>query len=166
MYDEHDIILQSYEIIQNIDNTWEKDPEKYKSVVTQLLTFFREYADGYHHNKEETVLFPTIYEHPDFTLHGIIDEFNQHHEDFREYSAEITDSLATGDYPRSYKVLRKYISELRDHISAEGDELFVLAENLLAPDELETIYFKFQDIDRDLGEARKQELAQMLKDLY
>ena len=165
MYAEHEVILQAAEVIKKIDNQWTIDPETYQKTVVQLLTFFREYADGYHHHKEEIVLFPAVYDHPDFTLQAIIDEFNQHHEDFREYSAEISEALATGDYPRSYKILRQYINELRDHIAAENDELFVLAENLLDPNELETIYFKFQDVDMELGEKRKAELAQILQSL-
>jgi len=157
MLDEHEVICQAEEIIENLDKTWETDAKKYKETLTTLITFFREYADGYHHRKEEDVLFPAIYNHPDFVLQEIIDEFETHHEDFREYTKTIEAAVNEGDYEKSYKELNAYLQDLLDHIAAENEELFVLAENLLNETEQETIFFRFKDIDIELGEDRKKE---------
>ncbi|PKP48975.1 MAG: hypothetical protein CVT95_03830 [Bacteroidetes bacterium HGW-Bacteroidetes-12] len=162
MYNEHDVIVKTEKIINNLANTWEQNAIQYAEKVKKLVEFFREYADGYHHRKEEDVLFPAIKDHPDFVLQEIIDEFETHHEDFRAYAAEIIESVNEGDYARSYKVLKQYIGDLLDHIAAENDELFVLAENLMDKQQLETLYFKFMDIDMELGEERKQEFEGMI----
>jgi len=162
MLDEHEIICQTEEIIENLDKTWETDTDKYKETVSTLITFFKEYADGYHHRKEEDVLFPAIHDHPDFVLQEILEEFETHHEDFREYTIEIENAIAEGDFEKSYKELNNYLQDLLDHIGAENDELFSLAENLMDEDDLETIFFKFKDIDMELGEERKLELEQSL----
>ena len=66
------------------------------------------------------------------------------------------------DYAESYKYLTNYMRDLNDHISAEDDELFVLAENLFDQQQLDTIYFRFKDIDMELGEARKKALEEMI----
>jgi hemerythrin-like domain-containing protein len=165
MYAEHDIIMKAEDIIKNLDKVWENDEEKYKEVVTTLITFFREYADGYHHRKEEEVLFPAIHGHPDFVLQEILEEFETHHEDFREYTTEIEDAIAEGDYEKSYKELNSYVQDLLDHIGAENDELFSLAESLIDEDDLETIFFKFKDIDMELGEERKVELEKSIDNI-
>ncbi|MCB9363394.1 MAG: hemerythrin domain-containing protein [Flavobacteriales bacterium] len=165
MYAEHDIIMKAENIIKNLDKVWENDEEKYKEVVTTLITFFREYADGYHHRKEEEVLFPAIHGHPDFVLQEILEEFETHHEDFREYTTEIEDAIAEGDYEKSYKELNSYVQDLLDHIGAENDELFSLAESLIDEDDLETIFFKFKDIDMELGEERKVELEKSIDNI-
>jgi len=123
-----------------------------------LVVFFREYADAYHHRKEEDVLFPAIKDHPDFVLQEIIDEFEQHHEDFREYTSDVMEALEESDFEGAYKEINTYLEELLDHIGAENDELFVLAETLMDEEDLETIFFKFKDIDMELGEERKKEL--------
>ncbi len=162
MLDEHEIICQAEDIIENLDKTWEADADKYKETVSFLITFFREYADGYHHRKEEDVLFPAIQKHPDFVLQEIIEEFETHHEDFREYTVTIEDLINAGDFEKSYKELNNYLQDLLDHIGAENDELFVLAETLMDEDDLETIYFKFKDIDMELGEERKVELEKSI----
>jgi len=163
MLDEHELISDVEDVIINLNNSWENDSEEYKKNVKSLITFFREYADGIHHRKEEEVLFPAICNHPEFILNEIIDELKQHHEDFREYTHEIEEALEEKDYERSYKKLNNYLQDLLDHIAVENDELFVLAETLLDEDELETIYFKFMDIDMELGNERKKELEQSIQ---
>lgn len=162
MLDEHEVICQAEGIIEGLDKTWENDSEKYKETVATLITFFREYADAYHHRKEEEVLFPAINDHPDFVLQEIVEEFETHHEDFREYTVAIEEAINDGDYDKSYKELNSYLQDLLDHIGAENDELFVLAETLMDDDDLETIYFKFKDIDMELGEDRKLELEKSI----
>ena len=162
MLDEHEVICQAEEIIENLDKTWETDADKYKATVATLIEFFREYADGYHHRKEEEVLFPAIHDHPDFVLQEIIEEFETHHEDFREYTVTIEELINEGDFEKSYKELNTYLQDLLDHIGAENDELFSLAENLMGEDDLETIFFKFKDIDMELGEERKVEFEESI----
>lgn len=162
MLDEHEVICQAEGIIESLDKIWESDAEKYKETVNTLVIFFREYADGYHHRKEEEVLFPAINDHPDFVLQEMIEEFESHHEDFRDYTKAIEEALNEGDFEKSYKELNSYVQDLLDHIAAENDELFVLAENLMDEDDLETIYFKFKDIDMELGEERKVEIEESI----
>ena len=165
MLHEHEVICSTEAIIEGLDLLWEKDADDYKEKVTTLISFFREYADAYHHRKEEEVLFPEINNHPDFVLQEIIDEFEQHHEDFRDSATEIEEMLGNGEYKESYKELNSYLQDLLDHIAAENDELFVLAETLMDEEELETIYFKFKDIDMELGEDRKVELENNIASL-
>ena len=163
MYAEHDVIKKAEHIINNCDKLWETDPQGYTELINKLIIFFREYADGYHHHKEEDVLFPAINNHPDFILQELIDEFNEHHVSFREYTKEIEEALAIHEFPKSYNLLKMYSNDLLDHIAAENEELFVLAENLLDEPTKENIYFKFKDIDRQLGEERKKKFEESIE---
>lgn len=166
MYTEHAIINRAEQVIDSINVLWEKDAGKYESTVKQLIKFFREYADGFHHRKEEEVLFPLIVSHPDFVIPGMVDSLMQHHDEFREYARDIQLALEKMDYAESYKLLTHYMHDLHDHISAENDELFVLAGNLFSPGQLESIYYQFQDIDRELGWDRKSSLEELILVLY
>ncbi|MCC7050341.1 MAG: hemerythrin domain-containing protein [Bacteroidia bacterium] len=165
MHHEHDIILNAGHAISNLKDLWLTDAESYTNKIKLLVNFFKEYSDGYHHRKEEEVLFPAIKSHPDFVLQEIIEEFEQHHEDFREYTAEINEALSEGNYDKSYKVLKQYFNDLMDHIAAENEELFVLAESLMSEEQLATIYFKFKDIDMEIGEQRKADFENMIQSL-
>ena len=162
LLDEHEVICTTENIIKNLNHYWETSKEKYTKIVTTLITFFREYADSYHHRKEEDVLFPAIKNHPDFVLQEIIEEFEQHHEDFRDFTKEIEQAISEGNYVKTYEVLNNYLQDLLDHIAAENDELFVLANSLLSDEDLEIIFFKFKDIDMELGQDRKTELEEKI----
>jgi len=160
LYEEHEVIVNAVEQALELENTWEADPDSYQARTLELVDFFKEYADGYHHRKEEDILFPAIKDHPDFVLQEVIDEFIQHHEDFREYARQVREAIGEGDLAGSFKLLKAYGNDLLDHIAAENDELFVMAESLFSEDELQTLFFRFKDADMELGEGRKAELEQ------
>ncbi|HQQ94273.1 MAG TPA: hemerythrin domain-containing protein [Bacteroidia bacterium] len=163
--DEHTVIKKMQDIIYAIDLRWNNNPEKYEALVNKLIHFFREYSDRFHHHKEELVLFEEMRRHPDFALVEIIDVLEDHHEMFREYTREISRDLQAKNYERVQATLHKYIHQLLDHIAVEDDELFGMAEQVFSENELERIYFKFQDIDLELGEKVKKELEQYPSDI-
>lgn len=165
LMDEHTIIKKIENIINSMDLLWEKDNEKYKTLVSRMLYFFKEYSDRFHHYKEEQILFPEMRNHPDFKLSEIIDELEDHHVMFREYTQEINDLCQSNECAKSYQVLKKYIDNLLDHIAVEDDELFSMAENLFSSNEYEKLYFRFKDIDLELGEDFKKNLEKIPQEL-
>lgn len=165
LMDEHDVIQQLENVIKEMKLQIASNSVGYKENLLKVLDFLKNYSDGYHHFKEEEVLFPAMSEHPDFRLQPILDEMLEHHESFREYASSIRENAESGNYEEAHKILEKYFSELQDHIAVENDELFSMAEHLFDPSELENIYFKFADIDRELGEKRKQDFEKMLREL-
>jgi len=160
MMAEHEVISSAENLLPLLDGYWNTAPEAYEGHIRSLLTFFREYSDEFHHHKEEEILFPKLSKHPEFALQDIIDELEDHHEIFREHTQEIEDELEAKNYEKVQSILASYIDQLLDHIAAENDELFIMAEGLFNEDELETIFFQFQDVDEELGSDRKEELAQ------
>lgn len=154
---EHAIIEESMQAAEKLSLLL-NNGEVYKTKLIALLDFFRKYSDAYHHQKEEQILFPALLQHPDFKLDEIIDELNEHHSSFREYIQEIEEYISKNQLQEAQKILEQYVNELRDHIAIENDELFVMTENLFSDDELEKMYFLFEDIDRDLGLTEKKNL--------
>lgn len=165
MLDEHEIISSAEQIIQLLDHHWEKNEEEYILHMRSLISFFREYSDQYHHYKEEQILFPQLENLDDFAVNSIISELKEHHEMFREHTLVIEKSLDEHQYEKGYKVLCSYMNELLDHIAAENDEVFVMAESLFSESELDSIFFKFKDIDMELGESRKEEHCDKLNEI-
>ncbi len=162
LMDEHDVISSSVEEIQSIENLWEKNADEYKNKMSKLLEFFKEYGDKYHHYKEEEVLFPEMTNHPEFRQREIIAELEEHHNLFRDYVNEIEEALEEQEWEKVQNKLQQYLNDLLDHIAIENDEVFIMAESLFSEDELERIYFQFQDIDNEFGTIRKKELMDML----
>ena len=162
LFDEHEIIGKVENSIHSIKQHWETNEESYENKVNQLLIFLKEYSDKFHHHKEEEVLFVALKNNPDFLLDDIISELEEHHEMFRENVREIQEFMNEKDWVKVQKILEKYVNDLLDHIAVENDELFSIAESLFSEDELEKMYFLFEDIDRELGKERKQELEASL----
>ncbi len=165
LLNEHEIIKTVEGTIYAMDLLWEKDPEKYQSLVARMLYFFKEYSDRFHHYKEENVLFPEMRSHPNFTLHEIIDELEEHHKMFREYTREIKEAIENRQFEKAHGILKKYINDLLDHIAVEDDELFSMAENLFSESHYEKLFYQFKDIDLELGEAFKKELEKIPQEL-
>lgn len=160
-----DLLIHEHFVIQNVINNLddiqilcERYPEEYEKAVKELLIFFREYADKYHHSKEEIILFPKMSDANDMLGGNIISEMLENHEDFRGYIKNIEYLLSVKKYSEAKQVLSDYSEKLLDHIAVENDELFQMLETLFMDDEIEKIYFSFLDSDRELGDSRKKEL--------
>lgn len=134
--------------------------EALRDVATDLqdaISFFREYADGYHHGKEEDVLFKHLMQtNPGFE--SILDSLTDHHLLFRELLTRAEQAVAAGDDLVARQTLNEYLSAMMDHIAAENDELFVAADESLPEDLKQTIGFLFVDRDSERGMERKHEL--------
>ncbi len=162
LYDEHEEILSAVKLVNESEKLLNENPEKWKEFCEKIIYFFRNYADKYHHYKEEQLLFPKIAEENEVMGMNIIAEMLENHEDFRDYLSEIEENLEF-DLNNAFKKLTDYCEDLSDHIAAENEELFISAENLLSEKDLETMMFQFQDIDRDLGEENKKKMEKSLE---
>ncbi|MBI4947252.1 MAG: hemerythrin domain-containing protein [Bacteroidetes bacterium] len=161
LFDEHEIIINSIDTVRQANSLIGKDNEAYEKLIHQLIGFFRNYADKYHHFKEEEILFPEMAKRNELLADGVIKEMFENHSDFREMIKNIEISLNAKKYLDAQLQLEKYTEALLDHIAVENDEVFQTAESIFSEDELEKIYFRFEDCDRDLGNAKKEELKEL-----
>ena len=165
LYDEHEIIISAITVSKAAQKLIADKPDVYEKVIIELIAFFRQFADQYHHYKEEIILFPEMNKKNELLEDGVIKEMFNNHEEFRDMLAEIENCLNKKDYANTQVKLNNYCEALLDHIAVENDEVFQMAESLFNEDELEKIYFKFEDCDRDKGELKKNELVMQLAKL-
>lgn len=125
--------------------------------VKARIEFFRKYADGYHHHKEEQVLFPEMIKRNEMLELGVIHEMLENHEDFREMLSNIESLVMGGEGESASKAFNKYVEALLEHIAVEDEEVFQIAETLMSEDELLTVLYLFEDCDRNLGVPEKAE---------
>jgi hemerythrin-like domain-containing protein len=119
------------------------------------VEFFRNYADGYHHHKEEEILFPEMCRRNELLEGGVIEEMLQNHADFRDMLRNLETAVKNGDRAAARAQLETYGEALLDHIAVEDDEVFQMAASLFSDHEIENIYFRFLDVDRERGDAVK-----------
>lgn len=111
----------------------------------EALDFFRTFADGYHHYKEEDALFPAL------KVRGIPDEGGpigcmlKEHDFGRSCLAGIRQNLAAASDGSAEAVeairthANDYISMLRQHIMKEDTVLFRMARYVLEPSDVEKL---------------------------
>jgi len=159
LYDEHEIIVNALDAAKQLGAMIGKDNMMYEKNALRLIHFFRDYADTFHHFKEEEILFPEMAKRNELLAGGVIQEMLDNHSGFREVLRTIEKSVEEKDFPRAQMELEQYAEDLLNHIAVENEEVFQIAESLFSETELENMKFRFDDCDRDLGEKKKQELA-------
>lgn len=60
LYEEHKTIVSAIDLLKEAGKLLPGDVEKYEEITRALISFFRNYADKYHHFKEEDILFPEM----------------------------------------------------------------------------------------------------------
>ena len=153
LYEEHAVILQRIQAFLQLLEA--ENLSAGKEELSRSINFFRNYGDKYHHQKEEDILFSLLKDrYPALT--SIAEALEEHHEMFRGNLQEAEAAMVAADWESARKILRHYLSDLTDHISAEDDELFVAVDEVLSEVEKERLYFSFLDKDAELGEATKK----------
>jgi hemerythrin-like domain-containing protein len=165
LFDEHNIISNALEVAKNADTLIGKNDVEYENTIRELIHFFRSYADEYHHQKEELILFPEMIKRNQMLAEGVLKEMVDNHEDFRDMIRSIEKKLEEKQYTEAQKLIEIYANALLDHIAAENEEVFPMAETLMSEIELENIYYRFQDNDRELGDKKKEGLIDMSESL-
>src|ERR1039458_7073295 len=127
LYDEHDIITRAVNLAKNAKTLIGTNDEEYELTVSELIRFFRIYADQYHHHKEEEILFPEMAKRSELMADGILAEMLDNHEYFRELIHDIEADLEAREYVQASEKIDEYTEALLDHIAVENEELFQAA---------------------------------------
>jgi len=158
LYEEHATIIKVIDAAKNATLLLEKNPGEYENYIRSLIHFFRTYADQYHHHKEEEILFPEMAKKNELLGGSILHEMLENHDDFRSMIREIENLLSKKEYGKAQAQLNIYTEALLNHIAAENEEVFPIAETLFNDTELENLKFRFVDTDQGLGIDLKTEM--------
>lgn len=166
LMEEHDIISKAIDTALKADALIGKNDELYSKVATDLLSFFRSYADNIHHKKEENILFPEMIRKNELLNEGVIKEMCENHADFHTMIYNTEEYLVKKDYLRAQQQLHIYAEALLDHIAVENDEVFQIAESVFDDSELETMYYRFIDIDRETIKPELENKLVQIRELF
>ena len=117
--------------------------------LSGALDFFRNFADGCHHAKEEELLFPLLEQRGIPREHGPIGCMLKEHAQGRDYLATVRAHLdaARDGSAEDVEAVRvaalSYIGMLRQHIYKEDNILFQMAFRALSPADAEDLMAGF-----------------------
>jgi hemerythrin-like domain-containing protein len=119
----------------------------------EALDFFRNFADGCHHAKEENLLFPRMKERGVPERGGPIGVMLSEHDQGRAYLKAVRENLDAAE--QGSEEARKcvfanaagYIALLRQHIQKEDTILFRMARMVLRPDDVAELTREFASVE-------------------
>jgi hemerythrin-like domain-containing protein len=156
---EHALILQALKSLSRAQKKIEENQQLPKDFFEKALVFVREFADQFHHFKEEYLMFGLLALKKGGAFDGPIGGLRYQHERCRACIDEISKSLdgyADGDDIATTRLLENlaaYIALLRKHIYEEDHIFFKMAEKELSKEEVDILLVQFKKEDEKTGGA-------------
>jgi hemerythrin-like domain-containing protein len=134
--------------------------------IELAVSLIRNYADSFHHEKEEHLFFPFLVKKGFSNDHGPLSVMIHEHEEGRRFVKGMETEIANiknGDESSLtilYENMQGYIDLLRTHISKENKVLFPLADKVLTPEDQEELLKEFAIVETTV--LGKQQLTRFM----
>ncbi len=173
---EHRVIKVVLDCLEQMANVAAETQQIEEPAVRQAIDFFRHFADGCHHAKEENQLFPAMeskgFDRKTGPLSIMLDEHNAGRDAVGGMERAVDDHAQGGQRSVEQFVshARRFIDLLRQHIEKEDHCLFAMADQALSTEDQSELLARFAQAERDvIGETTKERylrLAQQLAERY
>jgi hemerythrin-like domain-containing protein len=157
---EHERILVVVDALEKECGSLESGKTINEDFFRESIDFIRNYADKFHHAKEEDILFKEFCKSAEEgEVHcNPVDQMLQEHDVGRNFVKGIEEGLNERDNEKVIKNSRGYIQLIREHIFKEDDILYPMADEVLSKGVQEEMLKKFKNI----GDKRKKEIGKYL----
>jgi hemerythrin-like domain-containing protein len=169
---EHEVILLVLEAARREVQSIEKTGKVRAATVEKMVDFFREFADHCHHAKEEKLLFPAMQRRGMPAQSGPIGVMLHEHDQGRGRIAAIAGALpeaAKNQATAAQSVkenLSAYADLLEAHIDKENTILFVMADQLLSPQDQQSLAAAFDKVEaEEIGPGTHEKYHQLAHEL-
>jgi len=167
---EHELVMMVVKAMEGEVEDIERTGRVHRARAALMVDFTRNFTDGCHHSKEESVLFPAL-EERNAAAGGPVSVMLSEHEAGRVAIRAIDAALPDVESSEAARAvvaenLALYARLLRLHINKENTVLFPLAERILSDQEQEMMAAEFERIEKEETGAgvheRYHELAHTL----
>lgn len=168
LMNDHKAILMALDVFSKILDSFKKVDTPNPDELLDFLDFLKEFVDKCHHGKEEGILFPAMIAAGVPDRGGPIGVMMAEHIQGRGFVYTMAEALEEEpeDFAKFEKVGRAYIALLQTHIHKENSVLFPMADRMISPEQLESIFQGFEEHEEKvIGHGRHEELHAMLDDL-
>ena len=147
--DDHVYVLKLIDIMEAMT----RSSEPVISDLEEAVEIIKSFADGLHHAKEESLLFPLMAERGFSIQQGPVAMMLHEHTLGRNFVKEMTENIdlfKNGDLSALalvYQNMLGYGELLRNHIAKENNVLFRMANNALSQNDQQTLIEKFQEVE-------------------
>ena len=154
---EHRLISRFIDTLAVAVERLEEDRNPPPEFFANSVEFAREFADTFHHRKEELVMFRQLAQKKSGAIDGRIEALRYQHDQGRNLVAGIRHSIGSyseGD-PAAIATVREngaaYVSLLRHHIHTEDEIFFPMAREEMTDEEFAALTIEFEKERERLG---------------
>jgi len=159
------ILKKEHENILKLADAMEKECEVIasgkkinKKFFEEAVWFIKNYADKFHHSKEEEILFKEMLnDSAQKNLHcNPIEQMLYEHNLGRNFVKDLENGLKTKNKEKIIENAKAYAQLIRDHIFKEDNILYPMAENILNNKTKKLILEKFEKINKIKEKDKKR----------
>lgn len=154
LMEEHQLILGYIGILQNFAQQWlasESEDQGYFTKLEAIIGFIQNYADSYHHAKEEDILFRHM-EEPGVLSHcNPLPVMLSDHEIGRSHVRAMLHAIAVKDRGTAINHVLAWAEHLSNHIYKEDNVLYVMAEEGLSQEAKVKIKAAYDEVEKSHG---------------
>jgi hemerythrin-like domain-containing protein len=157
--DEHQNILKVIGALVQECDAIDGGKEVDREFFSKAVDFIRNYADKFHHAKEEDILFKEL-DRPGVEMHCDPRQQMLHEHDLgRSFVKGIENGVSQAKKEQVVENARGYARLLQEHIYKEDNILYPMAENALGEERSEEMAGHFRAVNEDFAEANEKHLS-------
>lgn len=165
---EHRVIEVVLDCLEQIAGRALETGKLERESADQALDFFRTFADGCHHGKEEKHLFPAMVAKGVPEQGGPVGVMLAEHDQGRGYIRTMNDQIEaaadgdTGAIDEFNEAAQAYIAMLRAHIMKEDQILFPLADRIMSEDDERSLMAAYEKVEHHhMGEGTHERYVEL-----
>lgn len=147
LLEEHQNILRVIDAVLEKCNQVESGIPVESGYFAYVISFIKNYADGYHHRKEEDILFKAMLESVDCMHCNPIPVMLHEHDEGRHYVKEMVEALVAENTEQLIENARNYCDLLQNHIYKEDNILYPMAEEALNEEQKEAVENQYAQVN-------------------
>ncbi|MCP4229692.1 MAG: hypothetical protein GY771_06045 [bacterium] len=148
LVDEHKLIKRLLALIPEIVQAIDLEIEDGRQTILDCVDFIRNYADKFHHAKEEDILFKYF----DDTMDIFVVMYTDH-DTGRSYVRAIVEAVEARDKDAAAEKLTAYRELLTEHIKEEDEILYPWLDKQLSDGDIGRMFARFAEVDVEFGDA-------------
>tara|TARA_Y100000310_G_C20526042_1_gene736090 strand:+ start:137 stop:688 length:552 start_codon:yes stop_codon:yes gene_type:complete len=165
LVDEHINILRIADGIEKECNILNEGKRIDDGFFIAIVDFIRNYADKFHHAKEEDILFKELgKESVQGKMHcNPMDQMLVEHDQGRGFVKAIEEGMSERNRKKVIENALSYVRLIREHISKEDDILYPMAEEALGKEGYNKLLKKFEKVGKERDVENYLKLAEKLE---
>ncbi len=164
--EEHQNILKVIDALTKECDSIESGGNINKNFFEKTIDFIRNYADKFHHAKEEKILFVELCKEEVRMPCNPVEQMLYEHDSGRRFVTGLEEGLKENNRAKIIDNARGYIHLLQEHIYKEDNILYPMATQALSQQAQQSILRRFKEVENSqFNKGTKERLLSIVEEL-